>query len=961
MKPDTKRALIFLAGVSALTLGVWHGLFKSPTPTIDVATTTATAPISKPSHQAPLREVPLVPKRISRLPTTEKQPPLAKTPYGEGLNVVMSPLDEYQTYPEPGRTRPKVPQRIAPTTDVENDPDALNPFSYVADPEIRPATRATFVSDPDELILPQPAKTPEPGGYQNAISPEEDLLKPLEAKYGTSPNTIKAPAASVENQPDAPNVGPIDVPNVDPIDPLDLKPPNTSVGQAQPTPPTYTPADSAPLDAAKSTGPHPDEDLLQNVPSRDVSIPAAEEIPTPYPDTNKPPVTAPATPPVTTPITPPAATPVTPPATPPATPPEQTTPPARSSPGNWDVNAPPADDEDLLQNLNTNPAQETPAPNNVQAKPDYPTTEKSPPATPREPATPKLNPHASAAKSNTSASVPDGVDPHLDLYSQTLFPSAKECRKCHEEIYDEWAVSSHAYAAISPMFHKFEQTIHALTQGTISYFCYRCHAPVATTIGHPREASIWESVPSATEGVTCIACHRVDENYGKVNGERRIIPGSIHEPVYGFGYGEGLKEVLANKSKYKVKTGEGDEKGPGQDIHGKVIHFEQIGTSHFCVSCHQVAVVPGIALEVVWAQYRASPACKQGITCQECHMGIEPGVAAGYDTGPVAIVNDVGISPERKHSNHMFYGPGYSIAHPGIFPFNPKADDWTVREWMSFDYRAGWGTKEFEDALDDEKIEKPNFPEVWEEADDRMDAREVVEANLGKLEAKREMRHRLMENGSHLEGPIFEKNPRAGRPLSFHYEVTNTNSGHNMPSGSLGAQPQLWLNVALTGPNGQHLWESGYVDANGDVADVHSLEVAAGRIRRDVQLFNLQTKFLITGVKGTDREMYLPINTDFDQLPFIRQSGFPVTVMNHPPFIRMEGHSIPPLGTRKAKYRVPARLMKQPGAYRLSVRMRSRAEPIYFMRFCKATPEMERNMNEWMLDYHEQAFEFFVP
>ena len=40
--------------------------------------------------------------------------------------------------------------------------------------------------------------------------------------------------------------------------------------------------------------------------------------------------------------------------------------------------------------------------------------------------------------------------------------------------------------------------------------------------------------------------------------------------------------------------------------------------------------------------------------------------------------------------------------------------------------------------------------------------------------------------------------------------------------------------------------------------------------------------------------------------------------------------------------------------------MRSRAEPIYFMRFCKATPEMERRMNEWMLDYHEEAFEFYV-
>ena len=791
------------------------------------------------------------------------------------------------------------PTSTTSTPSAQHDATVLNPYSYIADPSIRPTT---FVTERGELTLPQSSGTPEPGRYENTINPEEDLLKPLESQYKTSPFS-----AEPQNNSGAPLTGP------------SLQPPE-SAGTAEQN---FNTSTSAPNNSVQSSGPSPDEDLLQNVPSGDASGSATEELPSPNAETDNPPATS------------------------------------SSNGGKWDKNAPPSDDEDLLQNMSSDSTGQSSTSGSGQTNSKSPATGKTP-ANKSMGDKSKMNPHASATKSSSGSGLVDGVDPHLDLYSETLFPSAKECRKCHEEIYDEWAGSSHAYAAISPMFHKFEQTIHALTQGTISYFCYRCHAPVATTIGHPREASIFDSVPSAIEGVTCIACHRVDENYGKVNGERRIIPASIYEPVYGSGYGEGLREVLAAKSKYKVKTEPG-EKGPGQDIHGKVIHFEQISSSHFCVSCHQVAVVPGIALEVVWAQYRASPACKQGISCQDCHMGIEPGVAAGYDTGPVAIVNDVGISPERKHSNHTFYGPGYSIAHPGVFPFNPKADDWTVREWMSFDYRAGWGTKEFEDALDDEKIPKPAFPEVWEEADDRLDAREIVEENLAKLEAKREMRHRLMENGSHLEGPIFRKAPRSGRPLVFHYDVTNTNSGHNMPSGSLGAQPQLWLNVALTGPNGQHLWESGYVDANGDVADVHSLEVAAGRIRRDLQLFNLQTKFLITGVKGTDREMYLPINTDIDQLPFIRQSGFPITVMNHPPFIRMEGHSIPPLGTRKAKYRIPAKLMKQPGMYRLSVRMRSRAEPIYFMRFCNATPEMERNMNEWMLDYHEQAYEFFVP
>ena len=184
--------------------------------------------------------------------------------------------------------------------------------------------------------------------------------------------------------------------------------------------------------------------------------------------------------------------------------------------------------------------------------------------------------------------------------------------------------------------------------------------------------------------------------------------------------------------------------------------------------------------------------------------------------------------------------------------------------------------------------------------------------------------------------------------------------GRNLPSGSLGAQPEIWLNVALVSPSGETVFESGYVDGNGDMADLHSLDVAAGTVEHDDQLFNLQTKFLTTNVKGTDREMYLPINFDLDQIPFIRPATVPTTVLNHPPFIRMEGRSIPPLGWRDAEYKVPAGVMTEPGTYTLAVRLRSRAEPIYFMRFVGATPEMEQAMNEWMIDIRPYAVQFEV-
>ena len=340
-------------------------------------------------------------------------------------------------------------------------------------------------------------------------------------------------------------------------------------------------------------------------------------------------------------------------------------------------------------------------------------------------------------------------------------------------------------------------------------------------------------------------------------------------------------------------------------------------------------------------------------------MGKVPGKPEGYATAPSAIVAGREINPGRRHADHRFIGPGYSIAHPGIFPHNVNAQAWSIEQWLEFDWRSGWGTEEFEDQVAEGKI-NPDFPNSWADPVDREEARIVIDENMEKLAERQALRQEVMENGSHVDGPFFEDDPELGEDLAFTYEIQNTNSGHNLPSGSLGAQPQIWVNVALLDPDGKNIWESGYVDKNGDIADLHSLEVADGTIAIDQQLVNFQTKFLTTNVKGTDREMYLPVNFDVDPLPHLRPPQVPTTVLNHPPLVRMENHSLPPLGTETAKYEVPGELLDKPGKYRLAFRMRSRAEPIYFMRFVEATPQMEQRMNERMMDFHVYTVEFDV-
>jgi hypothetical protein len=546
--------------------------------------------------------------------------------------------------------------------------------------------------------------------------------------------------------------------------------------------------------------------------------------------------------------------------------------------------------------------------------------------------------------------------PTVDEETLSQYPTAAQCGECHKEIYEEWASSNHAYASISPMFHAFEQKFQNLTQGTVGTFCVRCHAQVGTQLGEGRETPLWKRAEISREGVTCITCHRVKEQYGKVDGQRRIEPGKIFEPVYGTGEKSVIKDIIANKDTYSVRTG---KDGRGTSIHNGMMTNPQLGKSEFCVSCHQVAVNLGIKLEIVWDQYRDSPARKAGVTCQDCHMGKVPGKPEGYATAPSAIVGGKEINPGRKHSNHRFIGPGYSIAHPGVFPHNVKAKAFTMQDWLQFDWRAGWGTSAFETKIASGKL-KVDFPKRWADALDREDARQIVDENLARLDKRDEFRRQVMENGAKVDGPFVEGDARVGRDLAFSYKIKNLNTGHNLPSGSLGAQPQIWVNVALIDPDGRNVWESGYIDGNGDMADLHSLEVAAGRIKIDQQLVNFQTKFLTTNVKGTDREMYLPVNFDIDPLPHLRPPQIPTSVLNHPPLVRMENHSLPPLGERIAKYKVPANLITKPGKYRLAFRLRSRAEPIYFMRFVGATKEMERRMNERMLSFKASTVEIDV-
>lgn len=558
------------------------------------------------------------------------------------------------------------------------------------------------------------------------------------------------------------------------------------------------------------------------------------------------------------------------------------------------------------------------------------------------------------------------------------YPSARACGECHPNQFRQWSNSSHAYANLSPMFNKFEQKINDLASGTIGHFCVRCHASVGTSLGERRDIAWWDRSAASKEGITCVSCHRAGEGYGKVNGARRITPGDIHEAVFGpFDTTGGIKAISdAMRLGILVSADEPDRPTEANGkkwirMHQAAVQSDLITASEFCVTCHQVAVHPGIKLETVWEEYRASPARKEGITCQQCHMSTNPGQNTGYAKGWAACVNGVSLGSDGKYTcaeghyvndqrpltDHTFVGPGYPISHPGLFPFRLEESPFTPQQWLTFNYRDKWGSDAFESSSG---ASAATFPPEWQDVAKRRVAWKIVQENLDRWYERKQQRLKLLEGASRLDGPFFDGKPSVGKALSFKYKLTNLNKGHNLPSGSLGAQPELWINVALLDPDGKRIWESGYVDSHGDMADLQSLDVRAGKIAHDDQLVNMQAKFITTNVKGTDREMYLPINLDVDQRPFIRPGGTPTSLLNHPPLARMEKRSIPPLGTRVAPYKVPGNLITRPGTYKLAIRLRARTEPIYFMQFVEATRDMIRSENEWADDTHAYAVEFEV-
>ncbi len=457
------------------------------------------------------------------------------------------------------------------------------------------------------------------------------------------------------------------------------------------------------------------------------------------------------------------------------------------------------------------------------------------------------------------------------------FPSARQCKQCHPQQYEEWSRSMHHYAQHSPVFEAFNLTLEERTGGTIGTFCSRCHTPLGTALGEDGLRRNIHRSRLSMEGVTCVVCHRQSEPFYKASGRQFIQPGQL------------VDECMYGPFDDPVTTQTGAHDAAARPY---------LKQSAFCGSCHDVLSPDGVRLEEAFSEWLNSPAAKQGITCQQCHMGPVQGQPIPEHRRPLgraAVVPgvDPALIPLRPLSDHTFAGPDYSLLPDTEFPH--KLD------WMyETDYRRP-------------ECLTPHQQKTLQELRIR---------NRHQLATANSKRYELLRAAACIRvgAPKFAA---VGDTIDVRVDVTSKVAGHSFPSGFT-AERQVWVAVTVYDPCGRVVFCSGDLDENGDLRDSHSYAVEAGQIASDRHLLNFQNKFIALTTRGTERSIVLSVNRHLQPLNVVRPATRVSASYGRPPTFRLAKGSIPPLGTIGQNYPVH---LPQAGTYVVDARLNFRHLP----------------------------------
>ncbi len=173
------------------------------------------------------------------------------------------------------------------------------------------------------------------------------------------------------------------------------------------------------------------------------------------------------------------------------------------------------------------------------------------------------------------------------------FTSSKNCKECHEEIYNHWKNAMHSMSIEDPIFKASYMEAYLNTAGEAKFNCLRCHAPI-TLIN--KDFDLKNEITK--EGVSCDFCHSIK----KVNINNKENP-------------------------FELDIGE-IKRGPLSDVDSPAHKTEPsplFKSSELCAGCHEYTTDNGVPILGTYSEWKASPYAAEGTQCQDCHMPLIPG------------------------------------------------------------------------------------------------------------------------------------------------------------------------------------------------------------------------------------------------------------------------------------------------------------------------------------------------
>ncbi|HEX7175354.1 MAG TPA: tetratricopeptide repeat protein [Pyrinomonadaceae bacterium] len=204
-----------------------------------------------------------------------------------------------------------------------------------------------------------------------------------------------------------------------------------------------------------------------------------------------------------------------------------------------------------------------------------------------------------------------------------FLPSAR-CATCHTDAHDQWRQSAHGNAFREPFYQKNVLDIIAQKDIAFTRHCESCHNPAALFSGALTKKPSFKARPFDEDGVSCIACHSIQEVNGRGIG----------------GYTMGEPALLVKEDGARLLEGVTDQQIL-DDVpsHRRAMMRPVLKSNEFCGACHKSQVPKelndykflrafAVADELQMSSFsKESPHpfyVRDKESCNSCHMKKEP-------------------------------------------------------------------------------------------------------------------------------------------------------------------------------------------------------------------------------------------------------------------------------------------------------------------------------------------------